>query len=142
MLERLNAKLLHHWLYEEVKLRLKELSLENVDKTFWQAVHGNLNKLADLHHFQEICRGQVIPKIEDHDYIKLALDFLPEAPWTVETWRDWTGFLKEKTGRRGKELFMPLRLALTGESHGPEMKDLLPLIGREKVEKRLLGITT
>ena len=142
MLERLNAKLLHHWLYEEVTPRLKELSLENVDKTFWQAVHGNLNKLSDLHHFQEICQGQVVPKIEDHDYIKLALELLPEAPWTIETWRDWTGLLKEKTERRGKELFMPLRLALTGESHGPEMKDLLPLIGREKVEKRLLGITT
>ena len=141
MLNRLNAKLLHHWSYEAVRPRLEELALERVDDVFWQAVRGNLNKIIDLRHFTEVCHGHVKPEIEDHDYIKTALEFLPSAPWDRETWEKWTTLLREKTGRRRRELFMPLRLALTGEPHGPEMKDLLPLIGREKAARRLQGIT-
>ena len=141
-LEKLNAKLLHHWSYEAVKPRLEEVNLGEVEEPFWKAVQGNLNKLEDLRHFQEVCRGHLSPKIHepDKEYLKEAVELLPPAPWTEETWGAWTRLLKEKTARQGKELFMPLRLALTGEPHGPEMRHLLPLIGREKAEQRLLGL--
>ncbi len=62
---------------------------------------------------------------------------MPPAPWTSSTWKQWTDAIKTSTGRKGKELFMPLRQALTGMDHGPELGDLLPLIGPEKAKARL-----
>jgi len=62
---------------------------------------------------------------------------LPAGSWAEETWGIWTQSIKEKTGRKGKDLFMPLRQALTAMDHGPEMKMLLPLIGSDKVKERL-----
>jgi glutamyl-tRNA synthetase len=140
VLERLNAKFLHHVPYGSIKPRLKELELDDIDNTLWEAIHGNINKLQDVAHFRHICQGQIHPKIEDKTYVQQALELLPPEPWDKETWQEWTLLIKEKTGRRGKELFMPLRLALTGEANGPEMHSLLPLIGRTKAEKRLAGI--
>ena len=64
---------------------------------------------------------------------------LPPAPWDENTWPAWTNAVKTKTGRKGKELFMPLRLALTGADHGPEMKVLLPMIGPERVKHKIIG---
>ncbi len=138
-LERLNTKLLHSLTYHEIRPRLIELGLYEVTEHFWEAVHGNLTTLEDIRHFWQICEGDVTPVIEDPAYIREALSLLPSAPWDETTWSTWTQSLKEKTGRKGKDLFMPLRLALTGESHGPEMKVLLPLIGPAKATTRLQG---
>ena len=71
------------------------------------------------------------------DFLRAALDALPPEPWDGATWATWTGALKAATGRKGKALFLPLRLALTGEEHGPDLATLLPLIGREKAALRL-----
>src|SRR5262249_22162452 len=70
-----------------------------------------------------------------------ASALLPPEPWNGDTWSQWTATVKDATGRKGRELFRPLRLALTGREHGPEMKDLLPLIGRAKAVARLRGET-
>ena len=70
-------------------------------------------------------------------FIAEARALLPDGELMAETWKAWTGALKEKTGRKGRGLFMPLRKALTGQEHGPDMGALLPLIGREAVERRL-----
>lgn len=75
---------------------------------------------------------------ETSAFLKDAAALLPEEPWDTTTWKLWTTALKEKTGRSGKALFLPLRLALTGEEHGPELRDLLPLIGRKRALERLL----
>ena len=74
---------------------------------------------------------------DDKDYIKLALELMPEEPWDDDTWTTWTNAIKEKTGRKGKELFLPLRVAFTGLTHGPEMKLLIQLIGRDKIVERI-----
>jgi glutamyl-tRNA synthetase len=71
------------------------------------------------------------------DFLRQAAATLPAEPWNAEVWRDWTEALKQATGRKGRALFMPLRLALTGEDHGPELRELLPLIGRARAEQRL-----
>ncbi|HEY7687084.1 MAG TPA: glutamate--tRNA ligase, partial [Dongiaceae bacterium] len=68
-----------------------------------------------------------------------AAKLLPPEPWGPDTWSAWTGAVKSSTGRKGKELFQPLRLALTARDHGPEMKEFLPLIGRAKALARLRG---
>jgi len=68
-----------------------------------------------------------------------AAQLLPPSPWNGETWKAWTDAVKEKTGRKGKALFMPLRQALTGLDHGPELVLLLPLIGHDRAMVRLTG---
>jgi glutamyl-tRNA synthetase len=73
----------------------------------------------------------------DRDFISAARGLLPPEPWDASTWKTWTEAVKAGTGRRGTELFMPLRLALTGLDHGPELAQLLPLIGRDRALERL-----
>jgi glutamyl-tRNA synthetase len=75
--------------------------------------------------------------LEDQDFIRVAARLLPPSPWTGDTWKTWTEAVKTETGRKGKMLFMPLRQALTGLDHGPELALLLPLIGRERALDRL-----
>lgn len=84
-----------------------------------------------------MANGPVEPVIEDTEFAAVAAELLPQTPWTEETWMEWANAIKEKTGRKGKDLFMPLRAAITGQNHGPELKDLLLLIGRDRVLKRL-----
>ena len=95
----------------------------------------------DIAHWVKIIGDDLdVTTHEDSDYIKEACDALialSDAPWDTTTWSLWTNTLKEKTGRKGRALFMPLRQALTGFDHGPEMKDLLPYIGRDRAIARL-----
>jgi glutamyl-tRNA synthetase len=87
--------------------------------------------------WREVAEGEVAPIVEDPDYLMLAASFAPEGPWDQSTWGAWTARLKEATGRKGRALFHPLRLALTGQEAGPELALLLPLIGRAKAMARL-----
>jgi glutamyl-tRNA synthetase len=105
------------------------------------AVRGNLTTLADVDSWWTTIAGTITPQIagEDRDFITAAARLLPPAPWNGETWKVWTDAVKAETGRKGKGLFMPLRLALTGLDHGPELALLLPLIGRERARERLGG---
>ncbi len=102
---------------------------------FWHAVRGNIEKLADAANWWRIVRDgpDTQPEFSEKDteFVRTALDLLPPEPWDAGTWKLWTNEVKEKTGRRGGMLFKPLRLALTGLESGPELADLLPLIGRE-----------
>jgi glutamyl-tRNA synthetase len=128
---RLNAKILHETPYEAIKERVGD-----VDEDFWMAVRANVEKLSDVQELHKIVSGPITPVIEEPDYIDEALSALPDQ-WDEHTWGAWTSALKEQTGRKGKALFMPLRQALTGMNHGPEMDKLLMLIGPEKARERL-----
>lgn len=131
----LNHKLFQVTPYDQVKDRLPN----EVDESLWMIIRGNLETLEKVNEWLQIFNGNITSTAnsEDKDYLKEALATLPAEPWTQDTWAAWTGQLKESTGRKGKQLFMPLRQALTGMDHGPEMKDLLPRIGRDLVQKRL-----
>ena len=109
------------------------------NEAFWLAVRGNLDVLADARRWWNVVGGEIAPVIsdEDRDFLKAAAELLPPEPWDSTTWETWTEALQNKTGRKGKDLFMPLRLALTGTDHGPELAALLPLIGRKKAAARL-----
>jgi glutamyl-tRNA synthetase len=74
---------------------------------------------------------------EDAEFIAKAVAALPPEPWDGTTWKIWTDAVKTSTDRKGKSLFMPLRMVLTGMDHGPELAALLPLIGRQKVLERM-----
>jgi glutamyl-tRNA synthetase len=131
----LNRRVLHDAAFAAVRDRLPAAATPE----FWDAVRGNLDLLSEARHWWTVVSGDLVPPVQENqgDFFQAALDHLPPAPWTTTTWSTWTAALKEATGRKGKTLFMPLRLALTGEEHGPELANLLPLIGPERVAMRL-----
>ncbi len=134
---RLNAKILHETAFADVSAKLADLDLGDLDEEFWNAVRANLEKLSDIKEWWHVAKGPVEPIIDDPDFIAAAAALLPGAPWNEDTWGAWADAVKEKTGRKGKQLFMPLRQALTGMDHGPELANMLVLIGPEKVQERL-----
>ncbi len=131
----LNRRWLHDAPFDAVQDRLPE----GAGEAFWLAVRGNLDLLTEARGWWQVVAGTVVPPPQEaeRDYLGAALEALPPEPWDGGTWAAWTEALKAATGRKGKPLFLPLRLALTGEEHGPEMKALLPLIGRERTLLRL-----
>lgn len=137
-LRMLNAKILHAMPYERVAQRLEPMG---VTKEVWEAVHGNLERLSDAGEWRAVIDGPIDPVIDDgdRDFCAAAASKVGEVAANGEGWATLTQALKEATGRKGKALFMPLRKALTGKSHGPEMPDLFALIGKEKAAARLRG---
>jgi len=130
----LNAKLLHTLPFAQVAGRL-----EGLDEPLWLAIRGNLQRFADVAPWLAVRDGPLQPEIEDPGFCTEAARLLPPEPWDGGTWRTWTQALQAATGRKGRALFHPLRLALTARGQGPEMAALLPLIGRERAERRLAG---
>lgn len=133
-LERLNAKVLHIMPYSEVKNRAE---MNGVDEAFWLAVRPNLGHLPEIKEWWEICHSNLTPIVEDAEFLKTVAGLLPEGQWDESTWSQWIDKIKQVSPRKGKELFMPLRKALTARETGPELKHVLPLIGRVKVLERL-----
>ncbi len=138
-LKAINAKILHFTPFSSVKERLAALGAAEATEAFWNAVRANLNTVADVKIWAQVVYGSIDPIVKEAEFLMQAAALLPPSPWSEETWRSWTEALKAKTGRKGKELFMPLRLALTAFDHGPEMKLLLPLMCEQKVRARLAG---
>jgi glutamyl-tRNA synthetase len=129
----LNAKIVHQLGFEAVKDHLPE----GVTPDIWEAVRPNVKSVKDAADWVRLIKGPVAGVIEDREYVAAAKAALAGLAWGADVWQVWTSALKEQTGRKGKELFMPLRLALTGQPHGPEMAVLLPLIGRDEALARL-----
>ena len=100
-------------------------------------MRANLERLSDIKDWWDIAKGDVTSVIEDAEFIAQAAALLPPAPWDEGTWGAWTSAVKEKTGRKGRGLFMPLRQALTGMEHGPELPVMLQLIGPDIAKARL-----
>lgn len=134
----LNSKVLSHMSYEQVVERLQAANLAEIDADLWNILRENIDTLAECKVWREVVFGEIESVITEVDYIKQAKQHLPTEPWSTDTWKLWTSAVKEATGRKGKQLFMPLRQAITGQEHGPEMKLLLPIIGYDKTIQRLL----
>ena len=138
-LRRVNAHVLRALPFESVRDRLAAAGVHDNAEAFWDAVCPNLFVFADVEAWQQVIAGPLAPAAGDTVLAARAADLLPAEPWTEATWADWTGSVGSATGARGKALFQPLRLALTARDHGPEMKKLLPLIGRNRALARLRG---
>ncbi|TAN19421.1 MAG: glutamate--tRNA ligase [Rhizobiaceae bacterium] len=140
-LDVLNRTLLHGMTFDEVKERLAALGIAGDGaEPFWRAVHGNLDRFSDAAVWWRIISDGPVekPQLGDDDlgFVRVAFDLLPPEPWDRDTWKVWTDQVKQESGRKGRALFMPLRLALTGRPSGPELADLLPLTGRERILAR------
>lgn len=138
-LKSLNARLLHATPFAEVAARLADMGVDG-GEAFWLAVRGNITVLADAATWWHVVVGPIDPVIEDRELTDIAADVLPDAPWSDTTWDDWIAKVKAASGRKGRGLFHPLRMALTGRNDGPELKALLPLIGYDRAAARLRGV--
>ncbi len=135
-LESLNARLLHEMPYEVARPRLPR----SVGHAAWDILRANLHKFSDIEVWVRVLEGEAKhaePAPGDRGFLAQALELLPPEPWDESTWAAWTSALKEKSGRKGRDLFHPLRLALTGREDGPDLKSLLPLLGRKVCRDRL-----
>jgi glutamyl-tRNA synthetase len=103
---------------------------DDLAEPFWTVVKANITTLHDLAGWWDVMANGAEAEIdpEDAEFVETALSLLPPLPYTAETWGAWTGAVKQATGRKGRGLFMPLRKALTGKAHGPDMSQLLPLL--------------
>ncbi len=137
-LSNLNAKLLHGLSYDAVAARLSALGIVG-GAPFWDAVKPNLARFAEVSDLWTLVEGPIAPVIENAALIAKAAELLPPEPWDDTTWNAWTKAVSGAAGAKGRELYHPLRLALTGREHGPELKKLLPLIGRGRTLARLQG---
>ncbi|WP_181705278.1 glutamate--tRNA ligase [Chthonobacter rhizosphaerae] len=138
-LDHLNARTVHALPFERAAPRLQALGIPP-DPAFWSAVAGNCATFAEASLWWRVVTGEGLTPIiaeEDRAFLGDAARLLPPEPFDADTFRAWTGALKDATGRKGRALFMPLRLALTGLDHGPEMAALLPLVGRAETLRRL-----
>jgi glutamyl-tRNA synthetase len=138
-LAQLNQKIVHQLPYASVAPRLPE----GMDEAAWQAIRPNLETVGQAAEWWTVVTGDITPpdlSEEDHAYLAQAADVLATLPWEGDIWHALINALKEATGRKGKALFLPLRQALTGRDHGPDMAALLPLIGRERALGRLRNL--
>ena len=140
-LRRTTAAVLHAIPFAVAEPRLRAMGLAEADPAFWDAVRPNLEHLTDARDWWAVCREPLIPVCEDPDLLAAAADLLPPALDSAEAVADWLKRVGEATGRRGRALYHPLRLALTGRERGPELRLLLPLIGRDRAQRRLRGET-
>ena len=134
-LEALNGKILHETPYEAAHEKLEPMG---VTPELWTVIRGNILKISEAEHWAAIVLGDIDPVILDKGLLDEAALLSPDT-LGPDSWGELTNALKEKTGAKGKKLFMPLRLALTGEERGPEMAALFPLIGAEKARARFRG---
>lgn len=120
-----------HLPYESVRDRIAAMGVpDEIAPRFWAVARQNITRLDDLSEWWTLMRDGARPAVapEDAEFVAQALALLPPRPWTDATWGEWTAAVKAATGRKGKGLFMPLRKALTGMDHGPEMAGLMPLL--------------
>lgn len=134
-LAQLNARIIHQLPHEAVCDRLPEgMSAEG-----WEAIRPNLTRIDEAGDWWAVIEGPVdmAPAAEDADFLAQAADVAATIDWAGDPWHALTAALKAATDRKGKALFLPLRRALTGRDHGPEMAALLPLIGKDRALERL-----
>jgi glutamyl-tRNA synthetase len=144
-LRRLSTATVHRTPFERASPRLAALGIPAASPEFWDAVRENVEALsgpksAELLHWHRVCHGSLPAQPPaDPAFAQRAVALLPPEPWNADTWSRWSEVLKRETGRKGRALFEPLRLALTQRSHGPELRNLLPLIGHARAAARLRG---
>jgi len=135
-LRALNARVLHHLPFDAVAPRLPPA----MDAAAWQAIRPNIATVNEAADWWQVIEGPVaVPDLpaEDRAYLARAAEVAAGIDWSADPWPALTALLKDVSGRKGKALFLPLRLALTGRSHGPDMATFLPLIGRDRALGRL-----
>ena len=135
-LSALNSKFFQLIEFEKIFDDLKKINI-NITKEFWYLIRGNINTLNDVNFWWDIVYGNIKTIKDSEEFTNLAIKTLPKKDFDKNTWSTWTSLIMKESGRKGKDLFKPLRLCLTGQSNGPEMASLVFIMGRDKVIERL-----
>lgn len=138
---KLNHKILSIMPYDQAKLHIKDLGMQDISEDFWLLIRENIESLNDIKEWWDICKKMLTPIIEDKELTDTAIRLLPSEALNINSFENWMRMLQTQTNKKGKNLFLPIRLALTGKAYGPELKYLLPLLGKEKIIARLSGKT-
>ncbi|MBT4879063.1 MAG: glutamate--tRNA ligase [Alphaproteobacteria bacterium] len=135
----LNRKILAKRNFSEVKNILTDLNID-ISENFWLSIRENINDYSEIEVWQKIFQSNFNTEIiaADKEFLSLAANFLPED-LNVDEFKLWIKRLSKQTGRKGKELYHPIRTAITGQDSGPELSKIIPLLGYEEVKKRLNG---
>lgn len=137
-LTKLNSSQLSILSFEEIKDRLKNQNII-AHETLWEIIKNNIDFLSEYSKWDTIINNEVEIENFDSEFLRLAADVLPSQPWDEKTWNLWIEKIKSLSDRKGKDLFLPLRKAITGLEDGPELKELILLIGYDKIKRRLVG---
>jgi glutamyl-tRNA synthetase len=137
-LAQVNARIVQQLSFADVADRLAGAGVDG-GEAFWMSVRDNLSIVAEAGDWWQVCSAAITPVIEAAEVTDAAADLLPEGEISADIWQPWTKSVAEVTGAKGRGLFMPLRLALTGREKGPEIAPLLAFIGRDRIIARLRG---
>ena len=132
----LNKNILQKYNFLDVKNKFNESGINDVDENFWLFIQNNIEFFHECLEWRNIIFSTSSYNFDNPEFLKEAALLLPDDPFTINTWDEWILLIKNKTGLKGKDLFMPLRKALTGKEKGPELKYLLPLLTKEKIVKK------
>ena len=137
VLKLLNKDLLQSYDFSDTEKKFIDLNIKDASEDFWIFIKNNINYFSESLDWIKVINSTEIYIQEPNDYLNLAAELLPEDPYDETTWNVWTDLIKNRTGKKGKELFMPIRFALTGREKGPELKYLLPLLTKDHILKKL-----
>ena len=136
-LYKLNSELLSNYDFEKIISLLGD-NKGSFNREFWDCIKHNISNISEVFEWIRVIDEPINIEIDiEYEYLDVAQGLLPNEPWNIETWDQWILKIKEKTERKGKDLFMPIRLALTGKTKGPELNKLILLMGYNKVIERL-----
>ena len=141
VLRLLNKDILQKYNFLDVKNRFNDLGIKNLNENFWLFVHNNIEFFHECLEWRELIFSTTSYHSDSPELLNEAALLLPDEPYNIDTWDEWTSLIKNKTGLKGKDLFMPLRKGLTGKEKGPELKYLLPLLTKENILKKFNIIT-
>ena len=137
ILKNLNKVIIQSYDYEDIIKKYKISNLENFSEDFWHFIKNNISFFNECYEWLNVINSKNIYIEKNDDYLKICAELLPEEPFDINSWDKWTNLIKEKTNKSGKDLFLPIRLALTGKNKGPEIKYLIPLLKGENILKKL-----
>lgn len=135
----INQKLLQILSFSDLKRRFEEIGLSEINEDFWNIFKENVEILPEIKEWFEICNQKFRYKndVADQEFLKQISEFLPADTKKENAWQEWLSAIKKNSDRKGKNLFMPIRLALTGKNHGPELRNLVNFIERDEIIARL-----
>ena len=141
ILKLLNKDILQKYNFSDVVEKFKDFGMSDLNENFWLFVHNNIDFFYECIDWKKIIFSVNSYKSNNKELLKEAALLLPDEPFNINTWDDWTSLIKDKTGLKGKDLFMPLRIGLTGKEKGPELKFLLPLLSKKLILKKFNNIS-
>lgn len=137
-------KLNLHWLQNmpdsKIITLVKELLNIEITSSFWNHIKHNIKTFQDITLWYNICYNEITTSSNNKELLKVAIATLPNNTWDNTTWQQWLDAIKASSNLKNKEIFKPLRMAISGMEEGPELKELILLIGKEKISQRLQNI--